>query len=247
MKNNLQLINHYYLLYLENKELRKIKRYIATNSNDTLSFEEKIIILKLHELYKKYHKIKKNESISLEKFLGLLDKGYEDYFKYASKLFYEYFEAKGFKDILDSATKKYLPEEENNSSKKEKELTIKEKSLRGVYDIKENLRSDKLKKRAEKILWHIPSKNSIHKLFLDDKSNKNKSLFYITNINNFESLMKFLNISKLDKTTEPYLLYFLEKALKNKKVDRASLENEHTQLQTELSDYYDLIKFYYFS
>ena len=64
MENNLQLINHYYLLYLENKELRKIKSYIATNSNDTLSFEEKIIILKLHELYKKYHKIKeKNKNV----------------------------------------------------------------------------------------------------------------------------------------------------------------------------------------
>lgn len=59
MKNNLHLANHYYLLYIENKELRKIKSYIAKNSNDTLSFEEKIIILKLHELYKKYHKIKK--------------------------------------------------------------------------------------------------------------------------------------------------------------------------------------------
>ncbi|MFS9017262.1 hypothetical protein QM953_07105 [Streptococcus cristatus] len=240
MGKNLKVTNHYYLLYLENKELRKIKRYIATNSNDTLSFEEKIIILKLHELYKKHHKIKKNKSISLERFLGLLDEGDEDYFEISLELFYNYFEAKGFKDILVSTKEKFLP-------KKEKNLSIKEKTLIGDYDIKENLRSDKLKKRAEKILWHISSKNSIHKLFLDDKSDKNKSLFYITNINNFDSLMKFLNISKLDETAELFSCTFLQKALKKKKVDITSLENEHTQLQTELSDYYDLIKFYYFS
>ena len=155
-------------------------------------------------------------------------------------MFYNYFEAKGFKDILVSTKEKFLP-------KKEKNLSIKEKTLIGDYDIKENLRSDKLKKRAEKILWHISSKNSIHKLFLDDKSDKNKSLFYITNINNFDSLMKFLNISKLDETAELFSCTFLQKALKKKKVDITSLENEHTQLQTELSDYYDLIKFYYFS
>lgn len=233
MENNLQLINHYYLLYLENKELRKIKSYIATNSNDTLSFEEKIIILKLHELYKKYHKIKEKKSISLERFLGQLDEGTEDYFEISLNLFYDYFVAKGFEDILVNT--------------KEKFLSKKEKSLIGDYNIKENLRSDKLKKRAEKILWHIPSKYSIHELFLDDKSNKNESLFYITNINNFESLMKFLNIYKLDGNAELFLLILLQKALKKKKVDIATLENDHKQLQTELSHYYDLIKFYYFS
>jgi hypothetical protein len=221
MENNLQLINHYYLLYLENKELRKIKSYIATNSNDTLSFEEKIIILKLHELYKKYHKIKEKKSISLERFLGLLDEGTEDYFEISLNLFYDYFVAKGFEDILVNT--------------KEKFLSKKEKSLIGDYNIKENLRSDKLKKRAEKILWHIPSKYSIHELFLDDKSNKNESLFYITNINNFESLMKFLNIYKLDGNAELFLLILLQKALKKKKVDIATLENDHKQLQTELS------------
>ena len=108
MENNLQLINHYYLLYLENKELRKIKSYIATNSNDTLSFEEKIIILKLHELYKKYHKIKEKKSISLERFLGLLDEGTEDYFEISLNLFYDYFVAKGFEDILVNTKEKFL-------------------------------------------------------------------------------------------------------------------------------------------
>ncbi|HEL1648416.1 hypothetical protein [Streptococcus suis] len=233
MKNNLKLANHYYLLYRENKELRKIYSYIATNSNDTLSFVEKIIILKLHEFYKRYHKNLENKSISLDRFLGLLDDDREDYFEKSLNLFRNYFIAKGYEDILLSTQKKFLSQ--------------KEKSLKGDYDIKENLRSDKLKKRAEKILWHIPSKNSIHKLFLDDKSNKNKSLFYITNINNFESLIKFLNISKLDGTAEHFSFIYLKKALKKKKVDITSLENEHTQLIAELSDYYDLIKFYYFS
>lgn len=121
MENNLHLANHYYLLYIENKELRKIKSYIAKNSNDTLSFEEKIIILKLHDLYKKYHKIKKNKSISLERFLGLLDEDAEDYFEISLNLFHDYFIAKGFEDILVST--------------KEKFLLKKEKSLIGDYDM----------------------------------------------------------------------------------------------------------------
>ena len=136
MKNNLQLTNHYYLLYLENKELRKIKSYIATNSNDTLSFEEKIIILKLHEFYKKYHKNKENKYISLDRFLGLLDDDTEDYFEISLCLFQDYFIAKGFEDILLSTKIKFLSK--------------KEKSLLGDYDIKENLRSDKLKKEPKK-------------------------------------------------------------------------------------------------
>lgn len=233
MKNNLELTNHYYLLYLENKELRKIKSYIATNSNDTLSFEEKIIILKLHEFYKKYHKNKENKYISLDRFLGLLDDNTVDYFEISLYLFKDYFIAKGFEDILLSTKIKFLSK--------------KEKSLLGDYDIKENLRSDKLKKRAEKILWHLPSENSIHKLFLNDKSNKNKSLFYITNINNFEPLLEFLQVPELDETAEHFSYIFLQRALKKKKIDITGLQNEHTQLQAELSRYYDLIKFYYFS
>ncbi|MET3634480.1 hypothetical protein [Streptococcus porcorum] len=231
MKKNLKIANHYYLLYLENKELRKIKSYIAKKSSDTFSFEEKIILLKLHEFYKNYNKVTEGKSISLEKFLGIT-KSNKNHIKTAIGLFENYFSSKGLRDRLVKSHEKIILLQEKN---------------KGTYDIKESLRTDKLKKRAEKILWHIPSKNSIHKLFLDDKSSKNNSLFYITNINNFESLMKFLNISKLDVTVEHLSFVFLQKALKKKKVDIASIENEHTQLQAELSDYYDLIKFYYFS
>ena len=45
--------------------------------------------------------------------------------------------------------------------------------------------------------------------------------------------MKFLNIYKLDGNAELFLLILLQKALKKKKVDIATLENDHKQLQTE--------------
>lgn len=59
--------------------------------------------------------------------------------------------------------------------------------------------------------------------------------------------MKFLKIPELDGTAEHFSYIYLKRALKKKKVDITSLQNEHTQLQAELSRYYDLIKFYYFS
>ena len=234
MKDYSKVANHYYLLYLENKELRKIKSYIAKHSNDTFSFEEKIVLIKLHELYKNYHKKIKEKSISLETFLdiGTAPSDEENHIEIAIGLFENYFTSKGLKNELDKSYKK---------------LDLLNKKNEGAYDIKESLRTDKLKKRADKILLHIPSKKSIHNLFLDDKSNKNKSLFYITNIDNFESLMEFLNISKLDKPAKHFSFILLQKALKKKKIDMASLQTEHQQLQTELSNYYELIKFYYFA
>ena len=234
MKNNLHLANHYYLLYIENKELSKIKSYIAKNSNDTLSFEEKIIILKLHELYKKYHKIKKNKSISLERFLGLLDEDAEDYFENSLNLFYDYFIAKGFEDILGST--------------KEKFLLKKEKSLIGDYDIKENLRSDKLKKRAEKILWHIsPASKAIHSLYLGKSQEKYlNSAYYLANISNYDELVVFLGLKHLDNRTNFFSYIFLKQKLREKKVKIEELEKEHQDLQKELVRFYELIKFFYF-
>lgn len=234
MKNNLHLTNHYYLLYIENKELRKIKSYIAKNSNDTLSFEEKIIILKLHELYKKYHKIKENKSISLERFLGLLVEDTEDYFEISLNLFHDYFIAKGFEDILVST--------------KEKFLLKKEKSLIGDYDIKENLRSDKLKKRADKILWHIsPTSEAIHSLYLGKSKKKYlNSAFYLANLSNYDKLLFFLDIKQLDNNANFFYYTLLKKKLREKKVKIEELEKKHQDLQKELERFYELIKFYYF-
>lgn len=234
MKNNLQLTNHYYLLYLENKELRKIKSYIATNSNDTLSFEEKIIILKLHEFYKKYHKNKENKYISLDRFLGLLDDDTEDYFEISLDLFQNYFIAKGFEDILVST--------------KEKFLLKKEKSLIGDYDIKENLRSDKLKKRADKILWHIsPTSKAIHSLYLGKSKEKYlNSAFYLANLSNYDELLFFLDIQQLDNNANCLYYILLKQKLRKKKVKIEELEKKHQDLQKELERFYELIKFYYF-
>lgn len=235
MKKNLHLTNYYYLLYLENKELRKIKSYIATNSNDTLSFEEKIIILKLHEFYKKYHKNKKNKSISLDRFLGLLDDDTEDYFEISLYLFENYFIAKGFEDILHSTKKKFLSK--------------KEKSLIGEFDIKENLRSDKLKKRADKILWYVsPSSKAIHSLYLGNSKEKYlNSAFYLANISEYSGLMDFLGTKQLDNNIDyGYYYIFLKQKLRKKKVKIEELEKEHRSLQKELARFYELIKFYYF-
>ena len=234
MENNLHLANHYYLLYIENKELRKIKSYIAKNSNDTLSFEEKIIILKLHDLYKKYHKIKKNKSISLERFLGLLDEDAEDYFEISLKLVHDYFIAKGFEDILVST--------------KEKFLLKKEKSLIGDYDIKENLRSDKLKKRADKILWHIsPTSKAIHSLYLGKSKEKYlNSAFYLANLSNYDELLFFVDIQQLDNNANFLYYILLKRKLREKKVKIEELEKKHQDLQKELERFYELIKFYYF-
>lgn len=59
--------------------------------------------------------------------------------------------------------------------------------------------------------------------------------------------MEFLQVPELDETAEHFSYIYLQRALKKKKIDITGLQNEHTQLQAELSRYYDLIKFYYFS
>lgn len=71
MNNHIKTCNHYFLYYVENIELRKIKNYIPKDrdSKKLLSLEDKVVILKLHELYKMYQKQEHDKIVSLENFL----------------------------------------------------------------------------------------------------------------------------------------------------------------------------------
>ena len=133
-------------------------------------------------------------------------------------------------------------------STKEKFLLKKEKSLIGDYDIKENLRSDKLKKRADKILWHIsPTSKAIHSLYLGKSKEKYlNSAFYLANLSNYDELLFFLDIQQLDNNANFLYYILLKRKLREKKVKIEELEKKHQDLQKELERFYELIKFYYF-
>lgn len=224
---------HYYLRYVENKELRKIKTYIKSNeTEELLSLKEKILILKLHELFDNYDKRK----IGLEKFLGIVKVDGEDYFEKSLKLFEPYFVSKNQQESLKKAIKK-----------------IKKLKERENYNFLGSFRRDKIEERLRKILWHvIPTKKNFRYMLIGEK-NDSESFFYFSGINDLKTYLKFLGVSEenigksqpLDGELMDEELILLTKKLSSKKIDMLKLDSEHEQLQKELAEYYFIAEFYY--
>lgn len=232
MQKKIKNVNHYYLRYEENKELRKIETYIKNGVSEyTLSLKNKVSILKLHELFDGYHERK----IGLEEFLGISSGNFEDYFDKAIKLFENYFIARNQKESLDEAIKK-----------------IRKLKNREGYNFLEALRRDKLEKQLNKILWYvIPRKKDIRYIFMKVKKSS-ESIYYFTHIDYFKHLYEFLNLEMPKEEVMHNDLINIEfvrlkKVLKDKRVKIETLDSEHEKLQKNLAEYYSIAEFYYYA
>ncbi|HFU4216892.1 TPA: hypothetical protein ACGO8M_000266 [Streptococcus suis] len=227
MENTLKEANHLYLLYIENKVLRKIKNYIkGGEEKETLSLRDKVLILKLHELFDSYE----DKKVGLEKFLGISSSGTEDFFDEALRLFKPYFEAREQSEFL------------NNAIGKVRELKNKEE-----YNFLEPLRRDKIERRLRDILWHIiPKRKNIRYVFGGVKDDS-ESFYYIVNKDDFHAISEFLEIDSSLVVKDPFIFLRLSKKLKRMKVTLSTLEKEHKKLQEELEMYYQLAEFYFYA
>lgn len=229
MKKFLKETNHFYLRYVENKRLRSIRTYIKERENtETLSLRHKVIILKLHELFDAY----KNEKIGLEKFLGISREEPKGFLDEETPCFKDYFSARGQGKLLEEAIEKV-------------------KKLKNVeeYNFLEALRRDKIEERLRDILWHvIPARKNIRYVFLKVKDDS-ESFYYIANKENFQDMLKFLDITdnSLNEKGIDFSLVLLKRKLKSMKIDINTLDEQHEKLQEELKPYYQLAEFYFFA
>lgn len=242
MNNHIKTCNHYFLYYVENIELREIKNYILKDrdSKKLLSLEDKVVILKLHELYKMYQKQEHDKIVSLENFLKNTVEGSMNDLDNAKKIFESYFIAKGQYENLNKAIKKL-----NLLNKLES------------YNFLEALRKDKLESRLRKILWHVPSgKKDIFDIYMGNtkKESISESFYYLANKENYEPLGDFLGIdmdsliqSDNENTTSSFIFGNLKQKLKSRKVIIEDLTEEHKCLQEDLKGCYSIAEFYYFT